>query len=81
MSENHHPKGREDLILPEFADCYAYDLDCDNDVDIVDIMQLASRWNNSTGDPNYDVQYDLNGDKKIDIVDIMQVAAQWGWSQ
>jgi len=57
-----------------------YDLNDDSKVDIVDIMQVASRWNTQTGDPNYDVTYDVNGDGKIDIVDIMLVAAQWGWT-
>lgn len=60
------------------ADPCIYDFDGDGDVDIVDIMQVASRWNTSIGDPNYDPTYDLNGDGDIDIVDIMMVAAQWG---
>jgi hypothetical protein len=58
-----------------------HDLDDDGDVDIVDIMMVASRWNTATGDPNYDSPYDLDNDGDIDIVDVMNVAAQWGWKK
>jgi hypothetical protein len=54
------------------------DLNNDCDIDIVDIMLVASRWNTSVGDPDYDPAYDLDGDGDIDIVDIMKVAAAWG---
>jgi hypothetical protein len=61
--------------------CFTYDSDCDGDVDIVDVMLVASRWNTSLGDPNYDAKYDIDNDGDIDIVDVMLVAAQWGWKQ
>ncbi len=54
------------------------DLDHDCDVDIVDIMLVASHWNNSLGDEDYDPAYDLDDNGKIDIVDIMLVAVHWG---
>jgi hypothetical protein len=54
------------------------DIDGDCDVDIMDIMQVASRWNSSGGDPDYNPRYDFDGDGDIDIVDIMNVAARWG---
>ncbi len=63
------------------------DVDGDGDVDIVDIMLVASRWSTSCENPDpdsnpatpsYEARYDLNGDCRIDIVDIMQVAANWG---
>jgi hypothetical protein len=63
-----------DLMLPD------NDLDMDGDVDIMDIMSVAARWNTHTGDPNYDASYDLDADGDIDIMDIMMVAAQWGWT-
>ena len=57
-----------------------YDLDRDCDVDIADIMAVASRWRCKCGDACYDPLYDLDGDCDIDIVDIMTVASRWGWA-
>jgi hypothetical protein len=54
------------------------DLDSDGDVDVVDVMMVASRWNCELGDECYDAYYDLDGDGDIDIVDVMQVATHWG---
>jgi len=54
------------------------DLDCDCDVDVKDVMMVASRWRCQLGDECYDVRCDLDGDGNIDIVDIMQVVAHWG---
>ena len=59
-------------------ECIPGDLDCDCDVDILDIMLVASRWNSSVGDDDYDPAYDLNDDGKIDVVDVMLVAIHWG---
>ena len=47
-------------------------------VDVVDIMQVASRWRSRIGDTNYDPIYDLDGDGIITVVDIMKVVAHWG---
>jgi hypothetical protein len=54
------------------------DLDCNCDVDIVDIMMVASKWSCRLGDECYDPRYDFDGDGDIDIVDCMQVAVHWG---
>jgi len=54
------------------------DLDCDCDVDIADIMLVASIWHTAAGDPDFNPSYDLNDDGSIDIVDIMLVAVHWG---
>jgi len=54
----------------------AADVDNDGDVDVNDIMQVASRWRST--DPADIAKYDLDGDGDIDIVDIMFVAAHWG---
>jgi hypothetical protein len=58
---------------------FLYDLDLDCDVDIVDIMSAAARWDCELGDPCYDSYYDLDLDGDVDIVDIMLVANHWGW--
>lgn len=63
------------------------DLDQDCDVDVEDIMLVASRWHtycdnvdpdNDPDTPNYDPQYDFDEDCDIDIVDIMLVVIHWG---
>jgi hypothetical protein len=51
------------------------DLDRDCDVDVSDIMQVASRWNDPA---TYDAAYDFDADGDIDVADIMQVAVAWG---
>ncbi len=51
------------------------DLDCDCDVDVLDIMLVAACWRSA--DPECD-PYDLDGDGDVDIVDVMLVAVHWG---
>ena len=63
-----------DLSAPP---CSRYDIDCDCDVDIADIMQVAAHWNCNEGDACYDSKYDVNNDGSVDTTDIMQVAAHW----
>jgi hypothetical protein len=62
------------------------DVDGDCDVDILDIMKVASRWQTSCHNPdpddnpdtpNYDALCDVNDDCVINTEDIMQVAAHW----
>ncbi len=57
--------------------CPRWDVDCDGDVDISDIMQVAAHWNCEQGDACYDSKYDIDQDGDIDVADIMQVAAHW----
>lgn len=54
-------------------ECIFGDLDCD--VDVVDMMQVASRWRCRSEDGCYVENYDT--DKGGDI-DIMKVVAHWG---
>jgi hypothetical protein len=64
---------------PTSTPCILFgDLNGDGDVDIVDIMMVASHWNTSMGDPNYNPTCDLDSDGDIDITDIMLVAVHWG---
>ena len=58
--------------------CIFGDFDCDCDVDMADIMQVALRWGSQEGDPEYDPKYDVDHDGDIDIVDVALVAAAWG---
>ncbi|MBE2223048.1 MAG: peptidoglycan DD-metalloendopeptidase family protein [Anaerolineae bacterium] len=61
------------------SNCYWADLDCDNDVDVVDIQKVAGRWGTQIGDVGYSAFYDLDDDGDIDIVDVQLVASQWNW--
>jgi len=54
------------------------DLDGSCVVDVVDIMQVASRWRCRSEDECYNERFDLDKDGDIDIVDIMLVAVHWG---
>ena len=64
-----------------------YDFDESGQVDLPDVMRVASRWRTSCEipdpdsdpeTPSYDSLYDIDDDCDIDIVDIMLVVAQWG---
>jgi len=68
-----------DTQVYQLAGCLLLgDFDSDGDVDVADIMQVASRWRCQCGDACYAARYDLDDDCDIDIVDIMRVAAHWG---
>jgi RHS repeat-associated protein/uncharacterized repeat protein (TIGR01451 family) len=62
--------------IGEIIPCY--DFDHSGQVDVADIMQVATRWRCKCGNACYDSLYDIDGDCDIDIVDIMKVAARWG---
>ena len=60
-----------------------YDFDDSGQVDLPDVMRVASHWRARCSDPDpgwpsYDPLYDIDEDCDIDIVDIMLVVAQWG---
>jgi len=65
--------GEIEVVEYPFGD---FDLDCD--VDIADIMVVATRWDSHTGDPDYNPDYDFDDDGDIDVTDIMEVSAVWG---
>jgi streptogramin lyase len=76
------------MPTPTSTPCILFgDLDGDEDVDIDDVMLVASRWrtscakpdpDNNPDTPNYEAWYDIDGDCDIDIVDIMLVVKHWG---
>ncbi len=71
--------GAGELVHVELEACPLFgDLDCDCDVDVADVMMVASGWRCQLGDQCYDPLCDLNDDGDIDIVDIMLVVAHWG---
>ncbi len=50
-----------------------YDFDGDGDIDIADIMKLASIWDSCKDDDDYDAFYDLDNSGCIRLNDIMKV--------
>ncbi len=54
-----------------------YDLNSDGSIDISDIMIVASNWNKSSSDEDYNPMADINKDGRVDIVDIMMIGARW----
>ncbi len=60
--------------------CLIGDFDCSCEVDIADVMEVASRWRMTAMDVGWHPRYDLDRDGNIDIVDIMKVVANWGKS-
>ncbi|MFQ5812711.1 MAG: M4 family metallopeptidase [Anaerolineae bacterium] len=62
-----------------FTPCVLFgDVNGDGDVDVDDIMEVASRWRITDDDLDWNASYDLDGDGIITIVDITLVAANWG---
>lgn len=53
------------------------DVDCDNDVDILDIQQITARWGAHAGDLAYHPRYDLDADDMISVQDIIADASHW----
>lgn len=57
------------------------DVDCDSDVDILDIQQITARWGANVGDATYHPRYDLDGDDTIGVQDIIADASHWSAAQ
>jgi len=72
------PTPTSTLTLTKTPCVFLGDFDGDGDVDVADIMRVASHWHTTVNDPEYDPIYDLDNDGDIDIVDIMLVSAHWG---
>jgi hypothetical protein len=68
-------------------DCVIADIDCNELVDIVDIVitalafgALDEGFGNPVADPNFDARGDLSDARgEIDIVDIVRIAINFGW--
>lgn len=53
--------------------CLRADVDCDGDVDVMDIQKVASKFNTTY------TAYEQNGVNPITTVDVMLVAEKWQW--
>ena len=69
------------------VNCIFGDVNCNCEVEVGDVQQVASRWrtychnpdpDNNPATPNYDPLCDINKDGVINVVDIMLVVAHWG---
>ncbi len=54
------------------------DVDGDRDVDIYDIVTMASAYGSGEGDPAYNANCDLDSDGDVDIFDIVAAAGNYG---
>ncbi len=59
--------------------CYFADFDCNNEVDILDVQQVAGRWGTKVEHPGFDAKYDVVPSGEIDVFDVQLVASAWGW--
>lgn len=56
------------------------DIEGDGDVDIYDVVRIASIYGVKKGDPRYNADLDVNYDEKIDLYDIVIAASHYGES-
>ena len=56
------------------------DMDGDGDVDIFDIVIIASAYGTSIGNPAYNPNADIDGDGDVDIFDVVIAAGNYGTS-
>ncbi len=54
------------------------DINRDNEIDILDVVQVTSRYSLHEGEPNWNETCDINSDKKIDILDVVSVTSAYG---
>jgi hypothetical protein len=53
------------------------DCNCTGGVNIVDVQEIAGRWNSTPLDPTYHPRFDLNGDDQITVLDLIISAQAW----
>jgi len=75
--------GEIDIVDNSFVDGWILvtvsgDVDGDFDVDIYDIVLIASAYGTQEGDPQYDPNCDIDGDGDVDIYDIVLAAGNYG---
>jgi len=54
------------------------DVNCDDEVNALDLILVANAVGTKTGDPEYDPGADVNGDGKINLLDLILVATNLG---
>lgn len=61
--------------------CRPTDINCDNQVNIVDVQLVAGRFGLLFGQTGYAKRYDVNNDNSVDVLDIIATANDYGWHQ
>jgi hypothetical protein len=56
-------------------------VDGDKDVDIYDIVKIASVYGVKIGEPRYIANCDINNDGKIDIYDAVIATSRYGYRE
>jgi hypothetical protein len=74
------PRGLRSDVGADEVMCYRADMDCDGQVDVVDIQSVADKWRLPVGESGCNPWYDVVEDGTITVADIMQVASEWGWT-
>lgn len=64
--------------IEEYGFSMDEDLDENGIIDIVDLSQVASKYNAVKGEESYDSRYDFNGDEVIDIFDMVILSNKIG---
>ena len=73
----HGLTGDPTLALFGFQTCTDGDLDCDGDIDIVDVQRVAAVWNTQAWGSGYNPRADLVPNGRIEVDDIQAAAALW----
>lgn len=73
----HGLTGDPALALVQPPSCIEGDLDCDGDIDIVDVQLVAAAWNTQAWQSGYNPRADLVLNGRIEVNDIQAAAALW----
>lgn len=75
---NETKTGDNTLVGPWVFVTVAGDVNVDGDVDIFDVVAIASIYGTAEPDPKYDANRDIDNDGDVDIYDIVIAAGNYG---
>ncbi|UCG37399.1 MAG: hypothetical protein JSV64_03765 [Candidatus Bathyarchaeota archaeon] len=78
---NENVTGNNSLALDNVEIVHPGDLDGDMDVDIFDVVTLASSYGSEVGDPEYDPNSDVDCNDRIDIFDVVMIVPFYGYEK
>lgn len=65
-------------VVPDGSGGLMGDLNGDCNVNVLDLMMVASSWGSRAGQNGYTVHHDMDGNGMVDFMDIMDEARHWG---